>query len=206
MTYLADILMRARVMPVLAIKTLADAVPMAEALMRGGATAIEVTLRTPVALDAITAIRKALPGLCVGSGTVLNPHDLKASADAGAAFAVSPGLTLSLLQAGSTSITPLLPGIASASELMLGLEAGYTVFKLFPAEAAGGIPMLKSLAGPFASARFCPTGGITISNAPQYLALSNVLCVGGSWLVDDRIVADRQWDVVSERMRLALAQ
>lgn len=205
MTELTDILTRARVMPVLAIQHLADAVPIAQALMHGGATAIEVTLRTAIALEAIRAIRKAVPDLCVGSGTVLTPADLQASADAGATFAVSPGLTPTLLKAGSTSSTLLLPGIASASELMLGLEAGYTVFKLFPAEAAGGIPMLKSLAGPFAAARFCPTGGITSVNAPAYLTLSNVLCIGGSWLVDDAVVAAKSWGIVTERMRAALA-
>lgn len=178
-----DALMRlAPVIPVLVIDELAHAVPVAEALVAGGLPVLEVTLRTPCALDAIRAMRK-VPGAVVGAGTVLNPRDLDAALEAGSEFIVSPGLTPALGQAAVQSGVPFLPGTANASDIMLGLDLGLTRFKFFPATASGGIPALKAIAAPFGMARFCPTGGVTLATAPEWLALDAVLCVGGSWLV-----------------------
>jgi len=178
-----DALMRlAPVIPVLVIDELAHAVPVAEALVAGGLPVLEVTLRTPCALDAIRAMRK-VPGAVVGAGTVLNPRDLDAALEAGSEFIVSPGLTPTLGQAAVQSGVPFLPGTANASDIMLGLDLGLTRFKFFPATASGGIPALKAIAAPFGMARFCPTGGVTLATAPEWLALDAVLCVGGSWLV-----------------------
>lgn len=181
------------VMPVVTIDDAAIAVDLARAYVRGGIRVIEVTLRTPAALQAIAAIARAETGICVGAGTVLSAADLQASADAGAAFAISPGATAALLDAGQKGPIPYLPAVATASELMNGLAAGYHCFKFFPAGAAGGIPMLKSFAGPFAHARFCPTGGITQETVKSYLDLPNVLCAGGSWLSPADALAARDW-------------
>ena len=178
-----DAIMRtAPVIPVLVIDDIAHAVPLAEALVAGGLTVLEVTLRTPCALDAIRAMRQ-VPGAIVGAGTVLNPNDLAAAIDAGSEFIVSPGLTPRLGEAAIKSGIPFLPGTANAGDIMLGLDLGLTRFKFFPAEASGGVPTLKAIAGPFGAVRFCPTGGITPKTAPDYLALEAVLCVGGSWMV-----------------------
>jgi 2-dehydro-3-deoxyphosphogluconate aldolase/(4S)-4-hydroxy-2-oxoglutarate aldolase len=182
------------VMPVVVIDDASIAPDLARAFVRGGIRVIEVTLRTPVALKAIEAIARAEPGIKVGAGTVLSVRDLHSAADAGAAFAISPGATAELLQAGrQPSSIPYLPAIATASELMEGLAAGYSCFKFFPANAAGGVPMLKSLAGPFPDARFCPTGGITQETVKAYLDLPNVLCAGGSWLSPADALAARDW-------------
>jgi 2-dehydro-3-deoxyphosphogluconate aldolase/(4S)-4-hydroxy-2-oxoglutarate aldolase len=181
------------VMPVVVIDDAAIAVDLARALIRGGIRVIEVTLRTPAALRAIEAISRAEPDICVGAGTVLTVSDLHSAASAGAAFAISPGSTASLLEAGRIAAIPYLPAVASASELMNGLAAGYRCFKFFPAGAAGGIPMLKSFAGPFPDARFCPTGGITQDTVRSYLELPNVLCAGGSWLSPVDALAARDW-------------
>jgi 2-dehydro-3-deoxyphosphogluconate aldolase/(4S)-4-hydroxy-2-oxoglutarate aldolase len=172
----------APVIPVLVIQDPADAGPIARALVAGGLRVIEVTLRTPAALDAIAEMRK-VEGAVVGAGTVLNPAQLEQSLAAGAEFIVSPGLTEPLGRAAIASAVPFLPGIATAADLMRGLDLGLSHFKFFPAETSGGIPALKALAGPFGDARFCPTGGITQATAPDWLALDPVLCVGGSWLV-----------------------
>jgi 2-dehydro-3-deoxyphosphogluconate aldolase / (4S)-4-hydroxy-2-oxoglutarate aldolase len=178
-----DALMRtAPVIPVLVIDDLAHAVPIAEALVAGGLPVLEVTLRTPCAIDVIKAM-KQVPGAIVGAGTVLNPADLEAALAAGSEFIVSPGLTPALGQAAVASGVPFLPGTANASDIMLGLDLGLTRFKFFPAEASGGMPALKAIAAPFGQARFCPTGGITLASAPNWLAMDAVLCVGGSWLV-----------------------
>ncbi|OWQ95085.1 bifunctional 4-hydroxy-2-oxoglutarate aldolase/2-dehydro-3-deoxy-phosphogluconate aldolase [Sphingopyxis witflariensis] len=178
-----DQLMRlAPVIPVIVIDRVEDAVPMAEALVAGGLTVLEVTLRTPAALDAITAM-KSVKGAIVGAGTVLNPAMLGAAIDAGSEFIVSPGLTDNLGKAAVASGIPFLPGIANAGDIMRGLDLGLERFKFFPAATSGGIPALKALAGPFGQARFCPTGGISAANAPEWLALGPVLCVGGSWVV-----------------------
>ena len=182
MTPIETLMRKAPVIPVLVIEDLAHAVPVAQALVAGGLPVLEVTLRTPCALDVIRAM-KQVPGAIVGAGTVLNPAELDQALAAGAEFIVSPGLTPALGQAAVASGVPFLPGTANAADIMLGLDLGLTRFKFFPAEASGGLPALKAIAAPFGMARFCPTGGITLATAPQWLAFEAVLCVGGSWLV-----------------------
>jgi 2-dehydro-3-deoxyphosphogluconate aldolase / (4S)-4-hydroxy-2-oxoglutarate aldolase len=182
MRRIEDIMRLAPVIPVLVIEDSADAGAIARALVGGGLKVLEVTLRTPAALEAIAEMRK-VEGAVVGAGTVLNPAQLEQSLAAGAEFIVSPGLTEPLGRAAVESGIPFLPGVATAGDLMRGLDLGLSHFKFFPAETSGGIPALKALAGPFAGARFCPTGGITQASAPAWLALEPVLCVGGSWLV-----------------------
>lgn len=189
MTLTIDQVMRtAPVIPVIVIDDAADALPLAEALVAGGLRVLEVTMRTPAALDAIAAM-KQVQGAIVGAGTVLNPREYEAAMDAGAEFVVSPGLTEPLARAVTGQGTPFLPGIANASDIMRGLDFGLSHFKFFPAMASGGVPTLKALAAPFGQCRFCPTGGITFGNAAEWLALDSVLCVGGSWLVP-RIAPD----------------
>jgi 2-dehydro-3-deoxyphosphogluconate aldolase / (4S)-4-hydroxy-2-oxoglutarate aldolase len=177
-----DIMRLAPVIPVLVIEDAADAEAIARALVGGGLRVLEVTLRTPAALEAIAEMRK-VEGAVVGAGTVLNPDQLEKSRAAGAEFIVSPGLTEPLGRAAVETGIPFLPGVATAGDLMRGLDLGLNHFKFFPAETSGGIPALKALAGPFGGVRFCPTGGITQASAPAWLALEPVLCVGGSWLV-----------------------
>lgn len=177
-----EIMRTAPVIPVLVVDRLEDAVPMAEALVAGGLRVLEVTLRTPVALDAIRAMRE-VDGAIVGAGTVVDQEQLQAAIDAGAQFIVSPGLTEALGRAAIRAQVPFLPGVATAGDIMRGLELGLEHFKFFPAEANGGIPALKALAGPFGGLKFCPTGGIRHETAADWLALEQVLCVGGSWLV-----------------------
>ena len=178
-----DALMRlAPVIPVLVINDATQAPPIAEALVRGGLPVLEVTLRTPAALDVIRRMRR-VDGAIVGAGTVLNEADLESSLDAGAQFIVSPGLTETLAHAAIRTGIPFLPGIANAGDIMRGLDLGLDRFKFFPALASGGLPALKALSGPFHNVRFCPTGGIVQATAPEWLAESSVLCVGGSWLV-----------------------
>ncbi len=176
------IMRTAPVIPVLVIEDVAHAAPIAEALVAGGLRVLEVTLRTPVALDVIAEMAK-VEGAIVGAGTVLNAADLDASLNAGAQFIVSPGLTDPLARAAMASGIPFLPGTANASDLMRGLDLGLNRFKFFPATASGGLPALKALAAPFGQVRFCPTGGITEATAPDWLAEEAVLCVGGSWVV-----------------------
>ncbi|WP_240125086.1 bifunctional 4-hydroxy-2-oxoglutarate aldolase/2-dehydro-3-deoxy-phosphogluconate aldolase [Thermomonas alba] len=189
---------RAPVIPVLTIARLEDALPLARALLAGGLPVLEVTLRTPCALDAIALLRRALPEACVGAGTVLSAEDLARVADAGAAFAISPGATDALYAAGKDCGIPLIPGIATASELMRGLEHGWQRFKFFPAEASGGVAALKGLAGPLPMARFCPTGGIDAGKAPAYLALPNVACVGGSWMLPEDAIGAGDWTRITQ--------
>jgi len=172
----------APVIPVLVIEDIAHALPVAEALVAGGLPALEVTLRTPCAIEAIKVMRQ-VPGAVVGAGTVLTPDDLARSIDAGAEFIVSPGLTPRLAEAAIKAQVPFLPGTANASDVMFALECGFDRLKFFPAMAAGGPSALKAISAPLAAARFCPTGGITPQNAPEWLALDAVLCVGGSWMV-----------------------
>ncbi|QNN65463.1 bifunctional 4-hydroxy-2-oxoglutarate aldolase/2-dehydro-3-deoxy-phosphogluconate aldolase [Sphingomonas rhizophila] len=176
------IMRTAPVIPVLVIDRLEDAEPMARALVAGGLRVLEVTLRTPCALDAIRAM-KNVDGAIVGAGTVTGEETLKAALDAGSEFIVSPGLTERLGRAAIESGVPFLPGVANAGDIMRGLELGLGHFKFFPAMTSGGLPALKSLAGPFGDVRFCPTGGITPANAPEWLAADPVLCVGGTWIV-----------------------
>lgn len=203
---LAQLLTRAHVLPVLTIDRVDDALPLTRALIDGGLTAIEVTLRTPAALGAIRAIRTADLPITVGAGTVLTGADLQAAADAGATFAVSPGATPELLAAGrAAGAIPLIPGVATASDVMAAKLAGYSVLKFFPAEAMGGIATLKGFAGPFGDIRFCPTGGIDAAKAPSYRALPNVLCVGGSWMVPGDAIAAGNWARITDLTRAALA-
>lgn len=181
------------VMPVVVIEDAATAVPLARALVDGGLPAIELTLRTPAALEALRLIAAEVPEIALGAGTVTTPAQAEAAVAAGAGFLVSPGLTPDLLATMIATGVPFLPGTASVSEVMAVLEAGLHEMKFFPAEAAGGAPYLKSVAGPLPQARFCPTGGITPTSAPDYLQLPNVGCVGGSWLTPADAVAARDW-------------
>ncbi len=201
-----DILNAGPVMPVIVIQNLDDAVPLAQALVAGGIKVLEITLRTPVALDAIRLIRREVGEAVVGAGTVANAAQLKAVEEAGAVFAISPGITSSLLAAAASGGIALIPGIATLSELMLGMEYGLDHFKFFPAEAAGGIPMLKAIAGPFPQMTFCPTGGISPDNYQAYLQLGNVACVGGSWLAPQDAVKSKNWEKVTELAQQAIAR
>ncbi|RSN48688.1 keto-deoxy-phosphogluconate aldolase [Streptomyces sp. WAC 04229] len=195
----------APVVPVVVVDDLADAVPLARALVAGGLPAIEVTLRTPAAVDAIRAIADEVPGAVVGAGTVITPDQVGEVVAAGARFLVSPGWTDALLDAMRASGVPFLPGVSTTSEVVALLERGVREMKFFPAEAAGGTAYLKALAAPLPQARFCPTGGIGPGSAPEYLALPNVGCVGGSWMLPKDAVADRDWDRVEALARAAAA-
>lgn len=197
---LADVLGQAGIVPVLVIDHVDDALPLAQALVEGGLNVLEVTLRTEAALAAVTEIAKHLPDAHVGTGTVLNGDDVRRSVDAGATFMVSPGSTEQLLDAAEVSPIPLLPGAANPSQVMHLLERGYHYQKFFPAEAAGGVPMLKSIGGPLPQVKFCPTGGIGPANVADYLALPNVVCVGGSWMASAKLVKEKNW---AEITRLA---
>jgi 2-dehydro-3-deoxyphosphogluconate aldolase/(4S)-4-hydroxy-2-oxoglutarate aldolase len=200
---IAEILQLSPVMPVVTIEDASSAPDLARALARGGIRVIEVTLRTSQALAAIEAISGAVPEICVGAGTVMSPDDLNLAANAGAAFAISPGATRELLATGASFRIPYLPAVATASELMAGLAAGFRHFKLFPANVAGGVQALKAFYGPFPEARFCPTGGINLQSAGPYLDLPNVLCVGGSWLTPADLLKARDWARVESLAREA---
>lgn len=181
------------VIPVIVIEREQDALPLAEALLAGGVKVLEITLRTPAGLPAIEAIARHLPEAIVGVGTVVNADDARRASEAGARFAVSPGYTPGVGSACKALGLPLLPGVSTSSEIMAAMADGYTFLKLFPAEAVGGIPLLKAWASPFAGASFCPTGGITPATAPTYLSLPNVRCVGGSWLTPAESVRAGDW-------------
>ncbi|MFE0984773.1 bifunctional 4-hydroxy-2-oxoglutarate aldolase/2-dehydro-3-deoxy-phosphogluconate aldolase [Streptomyces rochei] len=200
---LPSVLDLAPVVPVVVVDDLADAVPLARALVAGGLPAIEVTLRTPVALDAIRAIAAEVPDAVVGAGTVVTAEQVAEVVAAGARFLVSPGWTDALLTAMCDSGVPFLPGVSTTSEVVALLERGVREMKFFPAEAAGGTAYLKALAAPLPQARFCPTGGIGPASAPRYLALPNVGCVGGSWMLPKDAVADRDWGRVEALAREA---
>ncbi len=193
------------VMPVVIVERLEDAVPIARALVAGGLPAIELTLRTPIALEAIRAIADEVPEILVGAGTITTPDQAKQAADAGSRFLVSPGATPGLLAAMHDTGLPFLPGTASVSEVLAVLETGVTEMKFFPAEAAGGAAYLKSIASPVPAARFCPTGGITLASAPTYLALPNVGCVGGSWITPMDAIAAGDWARIETLAREAAA-
>ena len=188
-----QVMQDAPVIPVIVLNDVAHAVPMARALVAGGIRMLEVTLRTSQALTCIEAIAKEVPEAIVGAGTVRNAADAKAAANAGAKFAVSPGYTPSVGQACRDEGLSLLPGVATGSEIMMAQEDGYTELKFFPAMQAGGPAMLKAWGGPFFDVRFCPTGGVTAQNASEFLSLSNVACVGGSWLVPAEALAKGDW-------------
>ena len=185
----------APVIPVLVLDDVATARPLAEALVAGGLPVLEVTLRTPVALDVISEMAKVEGGV-VGAGTLLTPQDVKNAVDAGATFGVSPGATDTLLEACEAADLPLLPGAATSSEVMRLLERGYRVQKFFPAEANGGAPALKAIGAPIPQVKFCPTGGVSPKNAPIYLGLSNTLCVGGSWVAPKDLIAAKDWSAI----------
>ncbi|BCL20098.1 bifunctional 4-hydroxy-2-oxoglutarate aldolase/2-dehydro-3-deoxy-phosphogluconate aldolase [Streptomyces tuirus] len=199
----ASVLDLAPVVPVVVIEDAADAVPLARALVAGGLPAIEVTLRTPAALEAIREIAREVPGAVVGAGTVIRPAQVAEAVAAGSRFLVSPGWTDGLLEAMRASGVPFLPGVSTASEVVALLERGVREMKFFPAQAAGGTAYLKSLSGPLPQARFCPTGGIGPASAPDYLALPNVGCVGGSWMLPQDALAARDWGRVEELARAA---
>lgn len=205
MTAVADLLKRARIMPVLTVSDANDAEPLAHALAEGGLTALEVTLRTPVALEVIRRAAKARPDLAVGAGTILSPDDYKRCEDAGAAFGVSPGWSEPILKAAEGGSMPLLPGAATPSDVLRLRDAGYRTTKFFPAETLGGAATLKAWAGPLYDMTFCPTGGLTAAKAPEYLALNNVLCVGGGWMAPAEAIAAKDWDWVTRAAREALA-
>lgn len=194
-------LVKIRVMPVLTVQTEAQALAVCDALASGGILAVEITLRTRAALGAIRAVKANRPDFCVAAGTVRTTKDMEAVAAAGVDFAVSPGFSSSLSASATALGLDFLPGVSTPSEIIQGSECGLQCFKLFPAEAVGGIALLKSLASPFADIKFCPTGGIGPHNYRDYLALTNVLCIGGSWMVDPRLIEAGNWDKIESLSR-----
>lgn len=205
MMSIREILAASPVMPVIVLDHVADAVPLARSLVAGGIRVLEVTLRTPVALDCIRAIRAAVPDAIVGVGTIITASDLDAARAAGAAFGVSPGATPAVLARANETGMAFLPGVMTPSDVMNALAAGFDAMKLFPARQAGGIDMLKALGGPFPGVTFCPTGGIDAASAPTYLALTNVACVGGSWLAPAPLVKQGNWVEIEGLARAASA-
>lgn len=185
------------VIPVIVLDDADDAVPLAKALVAGGLPAIEITLRTDAALESIRRVAAEVPGALVGAGTILNAAQFDEAVAAGSKFIVSPGLTPELVEAAEGSPVPLLPGAVTSSEIMAALEEGYSLLKFFPAEQAGGAAYLKSLSSPFGGVKFCPTGGVSATNAADYLALPNVLCVGGSWVAPKQAMAAGDWDMIT---------
>lgn len=200
-----DILALSPVMPVIALERVADAVPLARALVKGGIRLLEVTLRTPVALECVRAIAAEVPEAVVGVGTITTPADLDASVRAGAVFGVSPGASASLLKAAAAGPLPFVPGVMTPSDVINAVESGFNTLKLFPAVQAGGLEMLKALGGPFPQVRFCPTGGVTLQSAPALLALKNVVCVGGSWLTPKALIDSGDWSAIETLARDAAA-
>ena len=198
MSAIAEVLSAERVIAVVTIARPADAVPLANALCAGGVRAIEVTLRTDAGLAAIAAIAKQCPAALVGAGTARRPADFAAARKAGARFVVSPGFTPALAAAARAAATPWLPGVATASEILVAQEAGYTALKFFPAEAAGGARALRAFAAVFPDVEFCPTGGVTPENLRGYLELPNVACVGGTWLAPPALMATQEWPKIQE--------
>ena len=196
-----DLLAGNTVIPVIVIDRVEDAVPLAKALIAGGLNVLEVTLRTEAAVEGIRQIVQHVPGAIVGTGTVCTADQVKLTEDLGCQFMVSPGSTDKLLAAAADSSIGLLPGISSATEMMRCMEQGYQDFKFFPAEAAGGAAMIKSLYGPFSEARICPTGGIGLHNVMEYLSLPNVICVGGSWICPAQLVREQRWDEIEQLAR-----
>lgn len=201
----AEIMSLSPVIPVVEIDDVGKSIDLAHALIAGGINVIEITLRTDAAIDAIKVLAKKVPDAHVGAGTLLNSADLARVRDAGAAFALSPGLSESLLQRANHINFPLIPGISTGSEIMQGMDLGYTHFKLFPATSVGGIPLLKSFSGPFQEARFCPTGGINENNYLDFLALDNVLCVGGSWVVPRSLMNQGNFDEITKITAAAIS-
>lgn len=193
-----EIMTLAPVIPVIVIEDVGKAVDIARALVAGGLPAIEITLRTPLALEALKVISNEVEGAFAGAGTVVTPAQIKQVEDAGAKFMVSPGASVNLLDAADDSALPLLAGTATTSEIMALGERGYSHMKFFPGSLAGGAPYLKALSGPLPQFSFCPTGGVSLANAGEYLALANVLCVGGSWVAPNNLVEDGDWDAITK--------
>ena len=193
------------VIPVITLDQVEDAVPLAEALVAGGLKVLEITLRTDAAVEGIRQIIKHVPEAIVGTGTVCSEEQIKLSEDLGCQFMISPGATDKLLAVGSQSSVQFLPGISTVSELMRGMEYGLKNFKFFPAEAAGGAPVMKAMAGPFPNIKFCPTGGIGLGNAKDYLSLPNVICVGGSWIANPKDIQAKRWTEIEQLAREAAA-
>lgn len=202
---IASRLQACRVLPVVTASDVEATVQLARALQRGSMHAIEITLRTDAAMDSISAIRDAVPDMLVAAGTVNTPEELARVIDAGVELVLSPGATPRLLQAAAESGVAFIPGVASASEIMQGLDHGFDIFKLFPAQALGGLAMLKSLGGPFPQVRFCPTGGLNPDNFRDFLALPNVICCGGSWMVGAELVDNGRWNEIEVLARQAMA-
>ncbi|CDL81746.1 bifunctional 4-hydroxy-2-oxoglutarate aldolase/2-dehydro-3-deoxy-phosphogluconate aldolase [Xenorhabdus szentirmaii] len=200
-----NILTDGPIVPVIVIDEIEHAIPLAKALVEGGIRVLEVTLRTECALEAIRLIAKEVPEAIIGAGTVINPEQLAAVTEAGAQFAISPGLTDELLKAATAGSVPLIPGISTVSELMQGMNYGLKCFKFFPAEASGGVKTLKAIAGPFPQVRFCPTGGISPENYRDYLALNSVLCIGGSWLVPSDALKTKDYAQITKLARTAIS-
>ncbi len=198
-----EVMQVSKIIPVISVNSVEESLRLSEALLEGGVSIFEITLRTPCAIDAIRAVAKEFPEATTGAGTVLNPQMFKMVEDAGASFAISPGLTQSLAQYENS--IPLLPGVASASEIMQGLEYGYDAFKLFPANIVGGVKALKSFGAPFGDVVFCPTGGVNAENAKEFLALKNVLCVGGSWIVPADAIAQKNFAEITRLTKEAIA-
>ena len=201
----SQIMQTSPVIPVLVIESLKHAVPLARALVAGGVSVLEVTLRTPIAAQAIAKISAEVEGAIVGAGTVTSTAQYQQIVDHGAQFAISPGITENLLNTASGHEIPYLPGIVTVSELMMGLNAGLQQFKFFPAAVAGGVPALKAIAGPFSEVQFCPTGGIHADNFLDYLKLDNVLCVGGSWLAPPAMVRSGDWQSITKLAQQAVS-
>ena len=195
---------QAKILPVITIERLEDALPLADALAAGGLTTLEVTLRSEFGLDAIRLLRAQRPQLCIGAGTILDGESFAQAEAAGAQFIVTPGINQSILDAGLNSSIPLLPGVATASEIMQAYVLGYRRFKFFPAEASGGVSTLRAISGPFPNIRFCPTGGINGRNAAEYKALKNVMCVGGSWMLSNEAIRVGRWDEIKQATADAL--
>lgn len=202
---LGESLKRWRILPVVKVDDVAQGLAVAQACLRGGLSAIEITLRTPAALDVIAAVASRLPSISVGAGSVLEAGQMAAAQRAGAAFAVSPGNLPELFEAAESLAMPWLPGVATASEILFARRAGYRVLKFFPAAPAGGIAALRQFAGPFTDVRFCPTGGIGADSVAQYLALPNVVCVGGSWIADETAIGQGLWDQIASRAASAMS-
>lgn len=202
----AQIMSLSPIIPVIEIDDIGQSIDLAHALIAGGINILEITLRTDAALDAIKLLAKEVPEAHLGAGTVLNPADLDKVRDAGATFAISPGCTTPLLQHAKDIDFPLLPGVSTGSEVMKGMDLGYTHFKLFPATSVGGISLLKSFGGPFQQAHFCPTGGINVDNYLDFLALNNVICVGGSWVAPSKLVKSGDFDQITALTKSALSK
>ena len=202
---MSNTLFKTRVLPVIVLDDAEQALPMAEALLAGGIDAMEITLRTGAALEAITRVARALPAMCVGAGTLTRPEDFQRVMDAGARFCISPGLTSAMAAAGKSCGIAYWPGVMTPGEVMAARDSGFTLLKLFPAQQAGGLGMLQALAAVFADVRFCPTGGISADTAPAFLKLPNVAMVGGSWLTPKALVQARDWPAITVLARQASA-